>query len=63
MKTFVNVNKHKAMQGDPRPIRVSRGRYGKPRYVGRFRVRGPATLVCDPRHPLPCGAKVWLEIG
>lgn len=43
------------------PIRVSKGRYGKPTYCSRYDISG-GILIYDPDHPLPCGATAWIEI-
>jgi hypothetical protein len=44
------------------PIRLSRGRHGKPHYVSCLEFNGRGRLVYDPEHSLPCGATAWLEI-
>jgi hypothetical protein len=44
------------------PIRVSKGRYGKPTYHSQITFTGKGRLIYDPDHPLPCGATAWLEL-
>jgi hypothetical protein len=44
------------------PIRVSRGKYGKPTYHSSIGFDGPGRLIYDPEHPLPCGATAWMEL-
>jgi hypothetical protein len=64
---IVVVNRHIASSNrkhslrEP-PLRVSKGRYGKPHYTSRLEITSPARLIYDPDHPLPCGATIWLEI-
>lgn len=66
MKMYLNINRHVIQRNnrvgttDP-PIRVTRGKYGRPRYYHTFRLPAKARVVYDARHPLPCGAKVWME--
>ena len=43
------------------PIRVSSGRTGRPRYGSVVALSGPASVVYDPKRPLPCGATAWIE--
>lgn len=47
---------------DVKPIRVARGKSAQPTYVKEFTTRGTITVRFDPVHPMPWGAKVWLEI-
>jgi hypothetical protein len=44
------------------PIRVSKGKHGKPTYYSTITFSGPGRLVYDPANPLPCGATAWLEL-
>lgn len=66
MKVIV-VNRHivqsNRRQGrrDP-PIRVSNGRYGRPKYSKRVEFNCSGRLIYDPENPLPCGATIWLEL-
>jgi hypothetical protein len=69
---FVNVNRHTVTanrragawkvgaHANP-PIRIAKGRYGRPRYAYEIRLTGLVTMKYDPKNPLPCGASVWLE--
>lgn len=69
MKTYVVINRHivKANRKclpedrDP-PIRVSRGKHGKPKYYDTFVIDDHTTLMYRPDEPMPCGATVYLEI-
>ena len=44
------------------PIRISKGKYGKPRHAYNFSAQGNIKVVCNMNNPLPWGARVWLEI-
>ena len=44
------------------PLRVSRGKYGKPSYCSTLRHYGSVKIVYDPEHPLPWGARAWVEL-
>jgi hypothetical protein len=57
--TILSNLKHS--RNDP-TIRVSDGKYGRPRRVHTFESTGRVKVVCDMEHPLPWGARVWLEI-
>jgi hypothetical protein len=43
-------------------IRVSDGKYGKPKRVHKFPFNAKGCIVCDMNNPLPWGARVWIEI-
>jgi hypothetical protein len=43
------------------PISVRRGRSGKPLAYGHDVAVGRSILRYDPKNPLPCGARLWLE--
>jgi len=66
-KTIVVMNRHKIAANrktgelDP-PIRVTRGRHGKPKYYSTFEFTGKGRLIYDPANPLPCGATAWFEL-
>jgi hypothetical protein len=67
LKTIVNVNRHiisknnkLPLEQHQPPIRVSKGKYGKPIYYNEYTI-GDVTIKYDPKNPLPCGAKVWIE--
>lgn len=64
MTNYVNVNKHviaanaKHGRNDP-PIRISRGKRGKPVYAHEIEIKGPARMIYDAEKPvLPCGARL-----
>jgi hypothetical protein len=44
------------------PIRVSRGKNGRPSYHSEVTFSGRGRLIYDPEHPLPCGATAWFEL-
>ncbi len=51
--------------GTNRPtIRVSRGKYGKPKHFRTFDARGKVKICGDMKNqkPMPWGARVWVEI-
>ena len=50
----------KRRRNDP-PIRVSRGKHGRPRRYHRLTLQGPVTICYEPTSPLPWGARVWIE--
>ena len=43
-------------------IRVSQGKYGKPRRYKQYAINGNARVVCNMESPLPWGARVWIEV-
>jgi hypothetical protein len=65
-KYYVVINRHiigkNRREGtDEAPIRVSKGKYGKPVYYRDFDIPNDAKLIYDVNNPMPCGATVWLE--
>lgn len=65
-KTIVVINRHiiakNRREGTTEaPIRVSRGKYGKPTYHMDYELPAGARLCYDTVNPLPCGATVWIE--
>ena len=66
MKTYITVCKNvilrnlKQNRNDP-PIRVSKGKYGKPKHVHSLTI-DRMTFKVDMKKPLPWGARVWVEI-
>jgi hypothetical protein len=64
----INVNRHiVAKNRKPGacplpPIRVSRGRHGKPVYTTLYEGTGKVRVIYNPDKPLPCGATVWIEV-
>jgi hypothetical protein len=65
--TFIVINRHiiaanRKNGGSDPPIRITRGKNGKPRYASRIRTLGPVELFYDPREPvMPCGAQLALR--
>lgn len=64
MTTFININKHviaknaKHRTNDP-PIRVAKGKHGKPVYAHEIEIEGPSRLIYDAdKALLPCGARL-----
>jgi len=43
------------------PIRVSRGKHGKPKRYWGMLIDEPVTVVYDPDNPMPWGARAWME--
>lgn len=65
MTTYVTVCKNTILSnlknGTHKPaIRVSQGKYGKPKRVHQFQTEG--RIAVRSGGPLPWGARVWLEI-
>ncbi len=56
----IRANKKNGV-ADP-PIRLSRGKHGKPTYHSVVEFNGKGRLIYDPANPLPCGATAWLEL-
>lgn len=70
MKWYINVNKHTIAKNNKLPpgahkeppIRVSKGKHGKPKYFHAFPLGEQARIVYAPDDPLPCGAKVYIVL-
>lgn len=66
IKKYITVNRgvidrnRKRGENEP-PIRVSWGKYGRVRYAHAVIVFGPAVFKYDSKHPLPHGARLWVE--
>lgn len=64
MTTYINVNRHRILANakrgsDEPPIRIARGKYGKPTYAHEVEIEGPSRLIYDAGKPiLPCGARL-----
>ncbi len=61
---FIHINNHiirynKKHSTNFPTVRVQEG--SKSRYCREARINGPSQVVYRPDHPLPCGAKVWIE--
>ncbi len=67
-KTYISVNRHTILANhkhgrEEPPVRIARGKHGKPQYGHRVIIHGNSTVVYDPQHPLKCGARLWIETG
>jgi len=67
-KLYITINRRvidsnrKHGRRDP-PIRVVKGKYGKPVYsLGHHDVMRGFRVVYSPDKPLPCGARVWIGV-
>lgn len=62
--TYININRHRiqanAKHGENEPpIRISKGKYGRPTYAHEIAIEGPSRLIYDAGKPvLPCGARL-----
>lgn len=66
VRTYVTVCKNTVLSNlkhgtNKPPLRISKGKYGKPSYAHEFGLKGPVWVVYDPTHPLPWGARAWVE--
>lgn len=67
MKAYISINSHviraNAKRGtDDPPIRIARGKSGKPSYAREIRIMGPSRLIYNASNPLlKCGARMVLE--
>jgi hypothetical protein len=69
MITYVTVCKNVILSNrkhgtNKPPLRISRGKYGKPTHAHNFNVAHPefVHIVYAPNDPLPWGARAWIEI-
>ena len=66
MKTYVVINRHiiqanRRNGADAPPIRISRGKRGRPSYARHVRFEGPCEVLYGGDTPvMPCGATVAL---
>lgn len=59
--TYIVINRHRIRTKEP-PIRISKGKHGRPTYASRIRATGPVELIYDPDNPImPCGARLALR--
>lgn len=64
---YIHVNQHairrnlKTGERQP-PIAVKRGRYSNALTASEVAFSGTGRVVYSPDKPLPCGARVWIEI-
>lgn len=64
MTTWINVNRHRinsnAKHGtNEPPIRIAKGKRGKPVYAHEISIDGPTRLIYDANKAvLPCGARL-----
>ena len=63
MKRRIHVNQHKIRSRDPNPISVKTYRSNDEASGVDIVVAGHvvASVIYRPEHPLPCGARVWIE--
>ncbi len=67
MVSWVVINRHvireNAKTGSNKPpIRITRGKYGKPHYAHEIRIDGSCRLIYDAKKPvLPCGARLAIR--
>jgi hypothetical protein len=61
--TRIHVNQHKLRAGDPQPLTVKDYRDNRPASRADIIVNGEvvASIIVDYDHPLPCGAKAWVQ--
>jgi len=67
MTTYITVCKNTILSnlkhGTKKPaIRVSKGKYGKPKRCHTYEAQGRVRIVTGQK-PLPWGARVWLEVS
>ena len=60
-KAYISVNKNEVRQVDASPLRVSVGKYGRPRKGRTVSINGPSKVVFSPDKPAPWGARLWIE--
>lgn len=60
-KQTIAQNRNKPRSRQTPPMRVSRGKYGRPKRYWSIILSGPVTVMYDNENPMPWGAKVWLE--
>ena len=63
---YVVINRHRVAHNRKNKcnvpvIRVSNGKYGKPRYVKHWVINGEVEVCYTPDDPLPCGATAYLR--
>lgn len=60
----IHVNRHTIRHnektGEQEPVFSIKNR-GRTRRAVAVVIEGPSTFVYAPKHPLPCGAKLWVE--
>lgn len=64
MKTIIHVNQHHIKYNiknvDQRPVfTVKQGK--KNTYAEKVKILGPCEIVYQPKKPLSCGARAWIE--
>jgi hypothetical protein len=67
MTTWISINRHtivgnaKHGRNDP-PIRIAKGKHGKPVYAHAVQISGASELIYSPHKPiLPCGARLAIR--
>src|SRR6266404_8189661 len=66
-KTYISVCKNVILSNlkngtDKPPMRMSRGKHGKPMHFKHIEFEGKGRIVYSPTKPLPWGARVWIEL-
>lgn len=65
-KTIIHINSNKIKQNSQKsreqrePVIALKG--AKKSYVHQLEIPAPCRIVYDPDKPLPCGARVWIEV-
>lgn len=65
---IIVINKHIIRSNaknneDKPPVRVTQGKFGKPKYGHEVFIDGFSHIVYDPKNKLPCGAQLWIEVN
>jgi hypothetical protein len=64
MKTIIHVNQHiiksNRVHGTNDPVLTVKD-YKENRKCHEAVIHGPSKVIHSPQHPLPCGARVWIE--
>ena len=65
-KTYITVCKNTVLSNKKNnrnkpPLRISDGKYGRPRYAHEVKVIGNSRVIYAPNSPLPWGARAWIE--
>jgi hypothetical protein len=67
MKT-IHINAHALRRNNSlpedkkEPVFELTDKDGKRTWSDGFRIEGPCEVIHRPRDPLPCGARVWIEV-
>ena len=64
---YIHVNKNTILKNakhgtDDPPVRIQKGKYGKPKYCHEVHILGPSKMIYSAHEPiLPCGAKLVIQ--